>query len=70
MLVVVAIVGLLIGLVGTAAMRQLQSSRGTTAAAQIQQLRAAADIFAIDVGRYPSQSEGLQALVRNPGGVL
>ncbi|MEM7497497.1 MAG: type II secretion system major pseudopilin GspG [Pseudomonadota bacterium] len=69
MLVVVAIVGLLIGLVGPAAMRQLQSSRGTTAAAQIHQIRAAVDIYAMDVGRYPSPSEGLNALVANPGGV-
>lgn len=69
MLVVVAIVGLLIGLVGPAAMRQLQSSRGTTAEAQISQLRAALDIFALDVGRYPSESEGLAALVANPGGL-
>ncbi|MEL6480726.1 MAG: type II secretion system major pseudopilin GspG [Pseudomonadota bacterium] len=69
MLVVVAIVGLLIGLVGPAAMRQLQGSRSTTAAAQIHQIRAAVDIFAMDVGRYPSQAEGLNALVSNPGGV-
>ncbi|MEO0819784.1 MAG: type II secretion system major pseudopilin GspG [Pseudomonadota bacterium] len=69
MLVVVAIVGLLIGLVGPAAMRQLQSSRGTTAAAQIQQLRSAVDIFAMDVGRYPNEAEGLRALVANPGGL-
>ncbi|MEO0624987.1 MAG: type II secretion system major pseudopilin GspG [Pseudomonadota bacterium] len=69
MLVVVAIVGLLIGLVGPAAMRQLQSSRGTTAAAQIAQIRAAVDIFALDVGRYPTETEGLRALVTNPGSV-
>ncbi|MEM9148334.1 MAG: type II secretion system major pseudopilin GspG [Pseudomonadota bacterium] len=69
MLVVVAIVGLLIGLVGPAAMRQLQSSRGTTAAAQIAQIRAAVDIFALDVGRYPTEAEGLKSLVANPGGV-
>ncbi|MEM6356800.1 MAG: type II secretion system major pseudopilin GspG [Pseudomonadota bacterium] len=69
MLVVVAIVGLLIGLVGPAAMRQLQSSRSTTAAAQIHQIRAAIDIYTLDVGRYPNQTEGLNALVANPGGV-
>lgn len=69
MLVVVAIVGLLIGLVGPAAMRQLQGSRATTAEAQIHQLRAAVDIYAMDTGRYPSEAEGLAALVADPGGV-
>ena len=65
MLVAVAIVGLLIGLVGPAAMRQLQSSRVQTTEAQISQLRAALDIYLIDTGRYPNANEGLGALVSN-----
>ncbi|MEO1474180.1 MAG: type II secretion system major pseudopilin GspG [Pseudomonadota bacterium] len=65
MLVAVAIVGLLVGLVGPAAMRQLQSSRVNATEAQIAQLRSAADIFLIDTGRYPSSAEGLGALVSN-----
>ncbi|MEL6682949.1 MAG: type II secretion system major pseudopilin GspG [Pseudomonadota bacterium] len=67
MLVAVAIVGLLIGVVGPAAMRQLQSSRVTTAEAQITQLRSALDIFLIEVGRYPSEQEGLTALISGAG---
>ncbi len=67
MLVAVAIVGLLIGLVGPAAMRQLQSSRVKATEAQIVQLRSALDIFLIDTGRYPSEQEGLQALVAGGG---
>lgn len=66
MLVVVAIVGLLIGLVGTGAIRQLQSSRVSAAEAQIAQLRSALDIFLIETGRYPSEDEGLRALVQDP----
>ncbi len=69
MLVVVAIVGLLIGLVGPAAMRQLQSSRVKTTEAQISQVRAALDIYLIDTGTYPSQAQGLQALVTAAPGV-
>ena len=65
MLVVVAIVGLLIGLVGTGAIRQLQSSRVNAAEAQIAQLRSALDIFLIETGRYPSEQEGLNALIAN-----
>ncbi len=67
MLVAVAIVGLLIGVVGPAAMRQLQSSRVTTAEAQINQLRSALDIFLIEVGRYPTEQEGLNALINGAG---
>ena len=63
MLVVVAIVGLLVGLVGPAAMRQLQSSRVNATEAQIDQLRAAIDIFQIDTGRLPTEDVGLNALV-------
>ncbi len=65
MLVVVAIVGLLIGLVGTGAIRQLQNSRVSAAEAQIAQLRSALDIFLIETGRYPSEQEGLRALIEN-----
>lgn len=67
MLVAVAIVGLLIGVVGPAAMRQLQSSRVTTAEAQIVQLRSALDIFLIETGRYPTEQEGLNALIDGAG---
>ena len=69
MLVAVAIVGLLIGVVGPAAMRQLQSSRVTTAEAQIVQLRSALDIFLIETGRYPTEQEGLDALVTNANNI-
>ncbi len=65
MLVAVAIIGLIVGLVGPAAMRQLQSSRVNTTEAQIGQIRTAIDIFAIDTGRVPAEGEGLAALVSN-----
>ena len=69
MLVAVAIIGLLVGLVGPAAMNQLQNSRVKSAEAQSSQLRAAMDIFLIDTGRYPNEAEGLAALVSNPAQV-
>ena len=67
MLVVVAIVGLLVGLVGPAAMRQLQSSRVNATEAQIDQLRAAIDIYQIDTGRLPTEDRGLNALIADAG---
>ncbi len=69
MLVAVAIVGLLVGLVGPAAMRALQGSRVDTTEAQINQLRAAVDIFSIDTGRVPNEAEGLTALVSDTGSI-
>ena len=70
MLVAVAIVGLLVGLVGPAAMRQLQASRVNATEAQIAQLRSALDIYQIDTGRLPSEDLGLNALVTNAGGAV
>jgi general secretion pathway protein G len=69
MLVAVAIIGLLVGLVGPAAMRQLQGSRVNTTEAQIAQIRTALDIFQIDTGRLPAEGEGLGALIANPGAI-
>jgi general secretion pathway protein G len=68
-LIVVSIMGLLVGLVGPNLIRQFEGSKAKTANIQIQQIRAAMDIFLTDVGRYPTESEGLNALVSAPGGV-
>ena len=67
MLVAVAIVGLLVGLVGPAAMRQLGSSRVKTTEAQIAQLRAAVDIYTIDTGFLPPEGRGLRPLIEWDG---
>ena len=55
--------GLLIGIVGPNVMAQFQSSKTKTAEIQIEQIRTALDTFAMDTGRYPTDSEGLAALV-------
>ena len=36
---------------------------------EIDQLAQALDLFKLEVGRYPSAQEGLQALIKDPGGV-
>lgn len=55
--------GLLVGLVGPNVLGLFQSSRSKTAEMQMEQLRSALDIFLLDVGRYPTESEGLAGLV-------
>lgn len=69
LLVVLAILGLLAGLVGPQVMKFLGSSKTKTASLQIADLAATLDLYRLEVGRYPSNEEGLRALVENPGDV-
>lgn len=65
-LVVLAILGLLVGLVGPQVMKHFAGAKSDTAKLQIEDLGAALDLFYLDNGRYPSSSEGLGALVTAP----
>lgn len=67
MLVVLALVAMLAAIVGPNVMSKLGSAKGKTAAVQISNLENALNMYKLDVGRYPSNSEGLQALVQRPG---
>jgi general secretion pathway protein G len=69
-LIVVAIIGLLVTLVAPQLFGRLDQSRVTAATAQIRMLRSAVDSFRLDNGRYPSEAEGLAALVTSPGGEI
>jgi general secretion pathway protein G len=69
LLVVLAILGLLAGLVGPQVMSFLGSSKTKTAKLQIDNLLATLDMYRLEVGRYPTQSEGLQALVERPANI-
>ena len=69
LLVVLVILGLLAGLVGPQVLRHLGGAKSDTAALQISELGAGLDLFHLEVGRYPSSSEGLQALVEAPSSV-
>lgn len=66
LLVVLAILGLLAGLVGPRVLSQLGGAKTKTAAVQIKDLEQAAELFKLDVGRFPTREEGLEALVTNP----
>ena len=67
-LVVIAILGLLVGLVAPAALRQLGFARGSVARQSIERLGAVLDLYKLDTGSYPSTAQGLQALVQRPAG--
>lgn len=66
LLVVILIIGLLTGIVAPRFLSQIGRSEVTTARAQIDALDKALQSFRIDMGRYPTSSEGLQALVVAP----
>ena len=67
LLIVVIILGVLAGLVGPRLFGRLGQSRQAAARVQIELLGAALDQFKLDVGRYPTSQEGLQALQQSPG---
>ena len=69
LLVVLAILGLLAAIVAPQVLRYLGSSRTQTAKVQIENISAALDHFDLDMGRYPTSEEGLDALVHAPPGV-
>jgi general secretion pathway protein G len=67
LIVVLVILGLLATVVGPNVMRRLSEGRSKIARVQLSDLESALDLFRFDVGRYPTSSEGLDALVVNPG---
>lgn len=69
MLVVLAIIGLVVGLVGPRVLNYLSESKVKTAQIQMENIGSALDLFYIDAGRYPTTEEGLTALVQRPAGV-
>lgn len=66
LLVVLAILGLLAGLVGPRVLGQLGGAKSKTARVQVHDLEQAAELFKLDVGRFPTSQEGLAALVSAP----
>lgn len=69
LLVVLVILGLLIGLVGPAVLRQLGSAKEKIAHQSIERLAAVLDIYKLDIGNYPTTEQGLEALLKQPPGV-
>lgn len=70
LLVVLAILGLLMGLVGPQVLNQLGGAKTKTAALQIADLEQTLEMYKLDVGRFPNTEQGLDALVNKPAGVV
>ncbi|MGC9456450.1 MAG: type II secretion system major pseudopilin GspG [Halothiobacillaceae bacterium] len=69
LLVVLAILALLAGLVGPQVLDRLGGAKGKTAEVQISDLEQALEMYKLDVGRFPSKEQGLEALVKQPENV-
>lgn len=69
MLVVIGIICLIAAVLTPAVMGQMGRARVKAAELQLETLSSAVEAFQSDVGRLPTQREGLTALIREPGGV-
>ena len=69
LLVVLAILGLLVAVATPQVLKYLGKAKNDTARIEMKAMATSLDLFLLDVGRYPTQQEGLPALVANPGGL-
>ncbi|MGE3622857.1 MAG: type II secretion system major pseudopilin GspG [Bdellovibrionales bacterium] len=69
LLVVLAILGILIGLVAPTALRQLGTAKHKVAQQSIARISEVLDLYKLDTGGYPTTEQGLEALVAQPAGV-
>ena len=69
LLVVLAIFGLIVALVTPQVLKYLGRAKTDTARIEIQNIGNALDLFRLDLGRYPTQQEGLEALIEQPTGL-
>ncbi len=67
-LVVLAIIAMIAAVVGPRVVGYLGRAKTDTAALQINQINNALQLFYIDMGRFPAESEGLAALMLAPAG--
>ncbi len=67
LLIVMVIIGMLAALVFPRLIPKVGKGRQSAAKAQIELLGQALDQFRLDTGKYPTTSEGLNALLVNPG---
>ncbi|MFN3533514.1 MAG: type II secretion system major pseudopilin GspG [Candidatus Brocadia sp.] len=70
LLIVMIIIGLLAALIGPKMIGRVGESRQTVAKQQIEGFSSALEMYKLDTTRYPTQEQGLEALVTEPQGVV
>jgi len=69
LLVVLVILTLIIGIAGPVVLRQFGTAKTSTARIEVNRLVTDLEFFRVDAGRFPTQEEGLQALLVAPDGL-
>ena len=70
LLVVLAILGLLAAVVAPRVISYLGGARTKTASIQVKGIATSLELYRVDAGRYPTQQEGLAALIKAPPGAV
>src|SRR6267154_386447 len=68
-LVVLVLIGVVMGIVGGNFIGQGENAKRKAAKIEIEQIGQTLDLFKLEIGRYPTSQEGLQALLSAPTGV-
>jgi general secretion pathway protein G len=66
LLVVLVILGLLAAFVAPQVLNYLGKAKTDAASAQVQNIAGILDLYRLDVGNYPTEEEGLEALLERP----
>jgi general secretion pathway protein G len=68
-LVVLVLIGIVLGIVGGNFIGKGEKAKADAAKIEISQIAQTLDLYKLEIGRYPTTQEGLQALVAAPTGV-
>ena len=68
-LVVLVLIGVVLGIVGGNFIGRGEKAKADAAKIEIGQIGQTLDLFKLEIGRYPTSQEGLQALITAPAGV-
>ena len=66
LLVVLAILGLLVAIAAPRLISYLGAAKADTAKIQVEKLGGVLDLYHLEIGHYPTDQEGLRALVERP----
>ena len=67
-LVVLVLIGIVLGIVGGNFIGKGEKAKGDAAKIEIGQIGQTLDLYKLEIGRYPTTQEGMQALISAPPG--
>jgi general secretion pathway protein G len=67
--IVLLIMGMVAAIIGPKLFGKVDDAKVKTAKTQISELENALDMYRLDVGKYPTTSEGIKALKEQPSGI-